>query len=103
MRAPAMLDQIDRLPCPQREFAVDSAVRNSELGEVVLSLEVISLKLPSACATSIGQAMSAQILPAISFCIRFAISTSRRQACSRNDIARSISRSLGRGISILRS
>src|ERR1700733_16185332 len=44
----------------------------------------------------------AQILPPTSFCIRLAISTSRRQACSRNDITRSISRSLGSGISILR-
>src|SRR6266478_5536345 len=44
-----------------------------------------------------------QILPVTSFCIRLAISTSRRQACSRNDIMRSMSRSLGSGISILRS
>src|SRR6266576_6946372 len=44
-----------------------------------------------------------QILPVTSFCIRLAISTSRRQACSRNDIMRSMSWSLGSGISILRS
>ena len=44
-----------------------------------------------------------QILPETSFCIRLAISTSRRHACSRNDITRSMSRSLGSGISILRS
>src|SRR6266851_5448634 len=44
-----------------------------------------------------------QILPVTSFCIRLAFSTSRRQACSRNDIMRSMSRSLGSGISILRS
>ena len=44
-----------------------------------------------------------QILPVTSFCIRLAMSTSRRHACSRNDITRSMSRSLGSGISILRS
>ena len=44
-----------------------------------------------------------QILPLTSFCTRLAISTRRRQACSRNDITRSMSRSLGSGISILRS
>src|SRR5437868_7880396 len=46
---------------------------------------------------------SSQILPETSFCIRLAISTSRRQARSRNDITRSMSWSLGSGISILRS
>src|SRR5712664_1961852 len=50
------------------------------------------------CATA-----PSQILPVTSLCIRLAISTSRRQACSRNDIMRSMSRSLGSGISILRS
>src|ERR1700689_3827230 len=44
-----------------------------------------------------------QIFPVTSFCIRLAISISRRQACSRNDITLSMSRSLGSGISILRS
>ena len=42
-----------------------------------------------------------QILPLTSFCTRLAISTRRRQACSRDDIMRSMSRSLGNGISIL--
>ena len=44
-----------------------------------------------------------QILPLTSRCTRLAISIRRRQACSRNDIMRSMSRSLGSGISILRS
>jgi hypothetical protein len=41
--------------------------------------------------------------PETSFWMRLAISINRRQARSRNDIMRSMSRSLGRGISILRS
>ena len=44
-----------------------------------------------------------QILPLTSFCTRLAISISRLHARSRNDIMRSMSRSLGSGISILRS
>ena len=46
---------------------------------------------------------ASQILPETSFCTRFAISISRFHARSRNDIMRSMSRSLGSGISILRS
>ena len=49
------------------------------------------------------EAPNNQILPVTSLCTRLAISTSRRQACSRNAIMRSMSRSLGSGISILRS
>ena len=79
-------------------LTVDSAVRDMDLGAVI---EYLSVSLAQAAKASNNSA--AQILPLTSFCIRLAMSTSRRQACSRNDIIRSMSWSLGSGISILRS
>ena len=57
---------------------------------------------PAFAATTINQG-PAQIFPETSFCMRVAISISRRQARSTNDIRRSMSWSLGSGISSLRS
>ena len=70
----------------------------ADFGEVMKSLHMSSLAKGGTRGLR-----PPQILPLTSFCIRLAISTSRRHACSRNDIMRSMSRSLGSGISILRS
>jgi hypothetical protein len=70
---------------------VDSAVRDADLGEVI---EYLSMCRPGVRRNdSLKGAVTdfAQILPPTSFCIRLAISTSRRQACSRNDITRFMS------------
>ena len=81
----------------------DSAVRENELGEVILILSISPRPRGIKPGNDFAEPGRPQILPATSFCIRLAISTSRRHACSRNDITRSMSRSLGSGISILRS
>src|ERR1700728_1362531 len=90
----------------------DVALREMDLDDVMNVLPVVPANTgthnhrylfdPSPVIASKSDDADYQILPLTSFCIRLAISTSRRQACSRNDITRSISRSLGSGISILR-
>src|ERR1700677_1757083 len=68
----------------------DGAVRDADFCEVIEYLAMGGFRRSRGRAEEAATDF-AQILPLTSFCIRLAISTSRRQACSRNDITRFIS------------